>query len=111
MKLNDYQEQASRTATGEENKSQTFCNYALGLVSESGEVGDYIKKGVFHGHEMNRHEIAKELGDCLWYLSQLSRLVGFTLEDVAKMNINKLNARYKDGFSHEASIQRVDVNG
>lgn len=106
MRMNEYQEQSRRTTTEEKHLPQTYCNYALGLSGEAGEVADLIKKGVFHGHEMNRHAIAKELGDVLWYVSQLSRLVGFTLEEVATMNINKLKARYPNGFSEEASVNR-----
>jgi NTP pyrophosphatase (non-canonical NTP hydrolase) len=106
MNLKEYQALSSRTATNEEHKPQAFCNYALGLNGEAGEVADMIKKGIFHGHELDRHEVAKELGDCLWYIAQLSRLAGFTLEDVAVMNINKLKARYPNGFSEEASVKR-----
>ena len=108
MNFNEYQELAGRTSNGEGSTPQALTNYALGLNGEDGEVGDMIKKGVFHGHEMNRHEIAKELGDCMWYISQLARLTGFTLEEIAIMNINKLKKRYPDGFSSKASVNRVE---
>lgn len=108
MKLNDYQKHAQRTHNEDLPQAQAFANYALGLSGESGEVADHIKKGIFHGHEMNRHELAKELGDCLWYIANLSKLAGFTLEDVAEMNVNKLKARYPDGFDKEKSVNRID---
>ncbi|TKJ07037.1 nucleotide pyrophosphohydrolase, partial [Bacillus cereus] len=59
--------------------------------------------------EGNTHKIALELGDILYYISIMSHEMGYTLEDIAQMNIAKLAERYPDGFSREASQARVDV--
>ena len=75
--------------------------YALGLTGEAGELADKIKKvyrdksGVFKQEE--RDEIAKELGDVLWYLTRLGATLGFSLEQIASMNIEKLADRAKRG--------------
>ena len=75
--------------------------YALGLTGEAGELADKIKKvyrdkcGVFKREE--RGAIAKELGDVLWYLTRLGATLGFSLEQVAAMNIEKLADRAKRG--------------
>ena len=75
--------------------------YALGLTGEAGELADKIKKvyrdkcGVFKQEE--RNEIAKELGDVLWYLTRLGATLGFSLEQIAAMNIEKLADRAKRG--------------
>ena len=108
MKLNEYQEMALRTRNEDVGTVQEFANYALGLNGEAGEVADHIKKGIFHGHEMNRHELAKELGDCLWYIANLSKLAGFSLEQVATMNVTKLMNRYPEGFDKTASVNRKE---
>ncbi|ULT55411.1 nucleoside triphosphate pyrophosphohydrolase family protein [Neobacillus drentensis] len=108
MNLNDYQQHALRTHNEDLGQVQAFANYALGLNGEAGEVADHIKKGIFHGHEMNRHELAKELGDCLWYISNLSHLAGFTLQQIAEMNVTKLMKRYPEGFDKERSVNRDD---
>lgn len=108
MKLNEYQELALRTHDESMGQVQAFCNYALGLTGESGEVADHIKKGIFQGHEMDRHEIAKELGDVLWYVANLSNLIGMSLEQVATMNVTKLMKRYPSGFDKERSVNRDD---
>jgi NTP pyrophosphatase (non-canonical NTP hydrolase) len=108
MKLNEYQELALRTHNESHSQVQSFANYALGLNGEAGEVADHIKKGIFHGHEMNRHEIAKELGDVLWYVANLSNLIGMSLEQVATMNVVKLKKRYPYGFDKEKSINRME---
>jgi NTP pyrophosphatase (non-canonical NTP hydrolase) len=106
MKLNEYQKHALRTHNEELGQVQAFANYALGLSGESGEVADHIKKGIFHGHVMNRHEIAKELGDVMWYVANLSNLIGMTLDQIATMNITKLMKRYPGGFDKEKSVNR-----
>lgn len=79
---------------------------ALGLAGEAGEVIDIIKKEVGHGHPQDPAKIAIELGDLMWYIANLADAYGLSLSDVATMNINKLKARYPDGFSTEASINR-----
>ncbi|MGN7478988.1 nucleoside triphosphate pyrophosphohydrolase family protein [Solibacillus silvestris] len=107
MKLNEYQELAKRTAN--HNQDFALANWGLGLTGEAGEVGDLIKKAVFHDHVIDQVEIKKELGDVLWYLAQIATSAGLSLEEVATENIEKLKRRYPDGFSTEASINRVDV--
>lgn len=74
-----------------------FVYPTLGLVGEAGEVSEKIKK-LFrdHGGKLTREyklEIAKELGDVMWYMAQLSTELGLKLSDVAKMNLEKLSSR------------------
>lgn len=107
MKLNEYQELATRTANPHEN---ALINYGLGLGGESGEVLELIKKYAFHGHAIQSDEIKNELGDVLWYLSNIANLVGLTLEEIATANIEKLRKRYPEGFTTEDSLKRVDTH-
>ncbi|MBJ8025217.1 nucleoside triphosphate pyrophosphohydrolase family protein [Bacillus cereus] len=118
--LDQYQEAALRTWNTNQDFGGRVLNAALGLSGESGEVADIVKKAIFHGHgfdpahcpeeeEGNTHKIALELGDILYYISIMSHEMGYTLEDIAQMNIAKLAKRYPDGFSREASQSRVDV--
>lgn len=106
--LNRYQELTERTApaieTDEEVKA--MVNFALGLAGEGGEVGDYIKKVVFHGHTLDKSRVGKELGDILWYVARMAKLMGYTLQDIAEMNVEKLAIRYPKGFEPERSINR-----
>jgi NTP pyrophosphatase (non-canonical NTP hydrolase) len=81
---------------------------ALGLAGEAGEVVDLIKKVEGHGHPLDRNKLQGELGDLLWYTARLAELYGIKLEDCAAGNIAKLQKRYPNGFSTEASIARVD---
>lgn len=108
MELNKYQEIALRTHNVEQNMNEALTNYALGLTGESGEVADNIKKHIFHGHELNKDEIVKELGDALWYVSSLASMCNVTLDEVAGHNLNKLGNRYPNGFNPLNSINRVE---
>jgi NTP pyrophosphatase (non-canonical NTP hydrolase) len=80
--------------------------WTLGLAGEAGEVADYLKKVRGHGHSLDHGKMAKELGDVLWYLAVVADSFGFTLDDVARLNIEKLLARYPEGFTVAASINR-----
>lgn len=106
--LDRYQVEALRTAAMSPSWPHRQGVFALGLSGESGEVADIIKKEVGHGHEAEPERIAKELGDVLWYLAVLADHYGYSLSAVATMNIDKLKARYPEGFSTERSINRED---
>lgn len=79
---------------------------ALGLSGEAGETTDYIKKVLFHGHELSRSLVIKELGDVLWYIAEMASALDVKMNVIANKNIAKLRKRYPDGFSAEASINR-----
>lgn len=103
--LDFYQQLANRTAPCE-NQLATF---ALGVVGEAGEVADLVKKHIGHGHPLDVEKLKLELGDVLWYVAGLATLLDVTLSEVATANIAKLEKRYPNGFSTEASMNRVDV--
>lgn len=84
----------------------TLAVYSLGLAGEAGETVDLLKKYLGHGHELDRLKVQKELGDVLWYLAAIATVLGIDLDHVAHVNVEKLKARYPEGFSHEASRNR-----
>ena len=106
MDFEVYEEAVKRTASTINVNNEALCGGALGIAGEAGEVADYIKKVVFHGHELSREKLAEELGDVLWYVSYLSSLAGFSLSEIAEMNMDKLKKRYPDGWEKERSIHR-----
>ena len=102
MKLNEYQKLARSTAIYPKAHGLVYCT--LGLVGESGEVAEKLKK-VIRDQEgvmdvVSRGEIAKELGDVLWYVANLSSEVGYDLESLAQVNVNKLASRRDRGVIH-----------
>lgn len=101
----DYHEAALRTASG---KCRSLANCAMGLAGEAGECADIIKKHLFHDHDLDKEHLAKELGDVAWYIAVCAEVIGYNLEDILKMNIEKLKARYPDGFDSEKSKNRAE---
>jgi len=98
MKLNEYQQLAMRTSNLEASLRERLANGGLGIAGEAGEVADALKKHLFHDHDLDPEKVAKELGDVLWYVSNLASILGYSLREVAQMNVDKLKARYPDGF-------------
>ena len=100
MNFNTYQEKARLTAQYP-NLGSNNIYPTLGLVGEAGEVAEKVKKvirdknGVFD--EESKEGIKKELGDVLWYLSNLCTEFEFKLEDVALQNLEKLKLRSSKG--------------
>lgn len=78
----------------------------LGLAGESGELLDLIKKVVFHGKAFDEEHAKKELGDVLWYVAEIAHSFGWSLDEIMQMNVDKLKARYPEGFSEERSNHR-----
>lgn len=90
MNINEYQQLALKTANNLNDKKGLVVNGALGLTGESGEVADLIKKHLFQGHDLDKEHLAKELGDVAWYLAITAYAIGYDLETIMKMNIDKL---------------------
>ena len=106
MNFAEYQKLARVTLNMGLNPAERASMTALGLTGESGEVADIVKKDLYHGHDIDKYALDKELGDVLWYLATLATTYGLNLEDIAQHNIDKLKARYPEGFSEYASINR-----
>lgn len=106
MKVNDYQEKAMCYLNDKTKQEDLLLNSAMGLCGEAGEVIDLIKKEKFHGHELDKNELIKELGDVAWYLAQAATALDIYLEDILQVNLNKLALRYPNGFSEKNSKNR-----
>ncbi len=106
MTPNEYQAQAMRWLNPALSEKGTLINGVMGLCGESGEVIDLVKKHLSQGHPLDREALAKELGDVAWYLAETSYVLGYPLEEIFRMNLEKLSARYPDGFSTERSLHR-----
>lgn len=99
MLLDDYQKKARETATYPKDSSIIYPT--LGLTGEAGEVADKVKKVIRdNGGRFTdevKLEIAKELGDVLWYIANSAHDLGFSLDTIAQMNVRKLRSRQERG--------------
>ncbi|MFA5207888.1 MAG: nucleoside triphosphate pyrophosphohydrolase family protein [Candidatus Paceibacterota bacterium] len=109
MTFQEYQEEARKTAIYP-NKDNNFIYPTLGLAGEAGEVAEKIKKVIRDGNgivsEEKKEEITKELGDVLWYVANLAKELGITLEDVAQKNLLKLQSRQQRNELHGSGDNR-----
>jgi NTP pyrophosphatase (non-canonical NTP hydrolase) len=108
MKLSEYQRLSRRTA---EYPRQAWLAYpALGLAGEAGEVAEHAKKAIRDDggevSEERRAAMGKELGDVLWYVSQLASELGLDLDEIAQVNLDKLLSRQRRGVLSGSGDER-----
>lgn len=108
MQINEYQNLAMRTSNQSLTQESKLINAALGLCGEAGEFADLIKKVNYQGHDKDQAHLVKELGDVCWYIALAATALDVDLESVMTTNIEKLKARYPDGFKAKLSIVRRD---
>lgn len=83
---------------------------AFGMAGEAGEFSDHVKKWLAQGHDLDLDQLDKEVGDVLWYAARYAEWRKKSLSEFGRKNIQKLSARYPDGFSTERSVNR-ETNG
>lgn len=111
MRANEFQEEANRTLLETPDfdimPGQVMISWnAVGLAGEAGEVLELIKKGIFHQQGIDQEKMKKELGDVLWYVAALATNMGLTLEEIMQHNIDKLKARFPDGYNSKRTTFR-----
>ena len=106
MTINEYQKLAMTTLNPELSKKDVLINGVMGLCGESGEAIDIVKKHLHQGHQLDREALKKELVDIALYLAETAWALDVSLEEVLQGNIDKLKARYPEGFDKEKSINR-----
>jgi len=107
MTVNEYQKAALRTADTSSDLD-LLANGVMGLCGEAGECIDLVKKFMFQQHEIDLAHLAKELGDVAWYLAVTAYAIGYDLETVMQMNVDKLLKRYPEGFDADRSQHREE---
>ncbi|HEX7586561.1 MAG TPA: nucleoside triphosphate pyrophosphohydrolase family protein [Patescibacteria group bacterium] len=100
MNFENYQKKSRKTALYPE-VGKNYIYPTIGLAGETGEVSEKIKKVIRDKggkiDDETREMIKKELGDVLWYVSQLASELGLSLDDIAEKNIEKLYSRLERG--------------
>lgn len=105
LTANEYQRLAARTIDKRLTRTDMRYHALHGLASESGELQGLYQK-IYQGHKMDEEYEKRELGDILWFAAEYCTARGWELEDVMRENIEKLKARYPEGFSAEKSLHR-----
>lgn len=95
MEFNEYQEYAMESKSFPEKYSIIYPT--LGMMGEAGEVSEKVKKWMRGDSDLDKEALIKEMGDVLWYITSLSVDLGYSLQDVAYFNIEKLRSRRERG--------------
>ena len=106
MNINEYQKEAMTLLNPALTEKDVLLNALMGLCGESGEAIDLMKKHLFQGHDLDREKLIKELGDVAWYLAEAATGLGVDLSEVLQGNLDKLHARYPQGFDTARSQHR-----
>lgn len=101
MTLDEYQKQALTTVISSESEFKDLLHWVLGINGEAGEIAEKVKKIIRDKQgevsEDDKAEMAKEIGDVLWYLAVFAHHLGVSFDDVAKQNLEKLASRQQRG--------------
>ena len=110
MTINEYQKAALKTEPSfeEDEYLLRIINGVMGLNGEAGECIDLVKKHIFQGHDFDKEHLVKELGDVAWYLAITADAIGYDLETIMQMNVDKLKVRYPKGFEEARSTHRKE---
>ena len=106
MRVDDYQQEAMTLLNPALTEKDVLMNALMGLCGESGEAIDVMKKRLFQGHPLDRAKLLKELGDVAWYLAEAATGLGVPLSEILQGNLDKLHARYPQGFDTKRSQNR-----
>lgn len=108
MTANEFQKFSARTIGRDMTKADQEFHALHGMVGEIGELHSIYQKR-YQGHlEVSDEHRQKELGDLLWFIAEYCTACDWSMEDIMQMNIDKLKARYPDGFSADRSQHRKE---
>ena len=107
LTIRDYFKAAKRTMNPNLTWEQTRNHALHGLAGECGEIHSLYQK-TYQGHSFDDSHVKKELGDLLWFIAEYCTACEWSLEDVMQLNIDKLRARYPEGFDAEHSLHREE---
>lgn len=106
MEIKEYQKLSTRTMVNLETPLMDDLHMVLGMQTEVAEVADAYKKHVAYGRELDLVNVQEELGDLLFYVSNLCELHGWDLREIMQSNINKLQVRYPEKFDANLAQNR-----
>jgi NTP pyrophosphatase (non-canonical NTP hydrolase) len=94
MQLDMYQQQARATMHAGLSPRDALLDAAAGLAEEAAEVLSHVRKHSFFDRPFDKAAVLEELGDVLWCTAAVATLLGFSLGDVARHNLEKVAGRW-----------------
>jgi NTP pyrophosphatase (non-canonical NTP hydrolase) len=107
MDFDTYQKEVEKLCVYPRAGSGDLTYPVLGLNGEAGEVAEKLKKAIRDSCGIvHTGEVARELGDVLWYVAACAWELGYNLSDIARINLDKLNSRKDRGTMHGSGDDR-----
>ena len=107
LTISEYAKMCGRTLNDLGTPEANELHMILGIVTEAGESADAYKKNFAYGRDLDRVNVSEELGgDCMWYIQNWFNMTGMSLYRSLYANIEKLKARYPDGFEQDKAYER-----
>lgn len=116
MKTPEYQKETERTEHSMDDyfdvlakvtiQDTRLIHHSFGMITEAGEIADQIKRHIFYGTPLNRENLIEEIGDMFWYCAGMCNTLGIDIEEVMKLNNQKLRVRYPEKFDRERAVNR-----
>lgn len=110
MTFDEYQKQALTTVKNNKDPLMEKTIWAMGIAGEAGEVVEKWKKIVAYKEgevsDEDLAELAKELGDVVWYIAVMAHSLGLSFEDIMQRNVQKLQDRQQRGVITGAGDNR-----
>lgn len=103
-----YEQFVTNLVKERDHRSMNLEHMVIGICGESGELADGVKKNSIYGKPLDRANIVEELGDLEFYMAGLRQMLGISRYETLAGNVNKLQARYKNGYTDAAAIERAD---
>lgn len=101
MDFDEYQKRALTTVLTTDDTFKDLLHWVLGINGESGEIAEKVKKIIRDKNgevsDEDKKDLAKEIGDVLWYLAVFADQLGISLDDIAQQNLEKLQSRKQRG--------------
>lgn len=101
MNFDEYQKRALSTVLTTDDKFKDLLHWVLGINGESGEIAEKVKKIIRDKNGQvsaaDKQDLAKEIGDVLWYLAVFADQLGVSFDDIARQNLEKLQSRKQRG--------------
>ncbi len=79
---------------------------AMGIMTESGELMDQLKRHTMYGKDLDIVNLKEELGDLFWYIALMAKTLDVSFDELQEKNIAKLKARFGEKFTEDEALNR-----
>ena len=106
MNFAEYTKEVERTVAGLKSDFDNQLHMSIGISTEANEILDAYKKSFAYSRDLDVVNVGEEIGDLMWYIANLTRMLNLNFDDILEVNLLKLRQRYPDKFDPEKATNR-----